>query len=70
MLAILLGLTTQARAEKVDWGPYLDKNPSAPMKVTPTPAPKTKAAPASPAPKVAAPPKVKPKARAKTRPRH
>ena len=69
MLAFVLALGATARADKVDWSQYIDKNPSAPVKSTPVqiagddskPAPaKTKAAPK---------PKAKAKARAKAKTR-
>jgi hypothetical protein len=69
-VVILLALTGGARADKVDWSQYIDKNPSAPVSAPATTAAAKPAArpekAARPAKAVANKAKAKPRAKAKS----
>ncbi len=70
VLAFVLALGAAARADKVDWSQYIDKNPSAPVKSTPVQVAGDDAKPAPAKTRSKAAPKAKPKARAKAKTRH
>jgi hypothetical protein len=67
-VALSFALAGSARADKVDWGPYIDHGGALPSNAPPRakPEPKAKAAPAKPAKAAASRPAAKPR----VKPRH